>query len=176
MGRDTICKIYNFKCPRWEDLPEKPIFNQEVVTYVNDLFKDFLPENQLLTTTMVQNYIKLGHLPRPNGRKYNRTRIAYLICITLFKQILTIREISKGVELQMKLMSKDEAYDTFAIAIEKAFYHTFKPMCEEGQFRVLEFSAEPDEAGMQMIANSLALKLLGTLILEEEGFERLSLN
>lgn len=166
---DRITKIYNFKCPRWEELPDKPLFNKEVVKFINELLADILDEDQTLTTTMVQNYIKLGFLPKPDGRKYNRIRIAYLIVITMFKQILTIKEISKGTKLQLKLMSKEDAYNTFCDSIEKAFYHTFKLFYESGDIKVEEFSPSQTAAGVELMAHAFALKLFGTIILEKNG-------
>ncbi len=165
--------IYDFHCPRWKELPEQSLFNQEVVNYIAKVLNPIIREELPITTTMIQNYTKLGFLPKPKGRKYNRTQVAHLIVIAVYKQVLNISEVKTGVELQLDLMKIDKAYDTFAQTVENALKSVFGYMVEEGRDYIGGFEVDENKLGVELIANAFALKLLGTMILKQRGFKNL---
>ena len=173
MSRDKIKEIYSFKCPRWNELPEEPLFNQEAVEYINSVLEPLMVDEKAITTTMVQNYVKHGYLPKSYGRKYDRTQIAYLIVISIYKQVLNIKEVRKGLDLQLSLMDYEKAYNTFARSLNKALRRTFKPLVLTGEFHLDEFKSSKKSAGVDMIANSFSLKLLGTILIQNDGFQGL---
>lgn len=86
-----IKNIYNFHCPRWDEIPEEDMFNKEVVSFINSSLSDILNEEDYLTTTMVQNYLKWEIIDRPLGRKYNRSHVAKLIVITILNKFLVLK-------------------------------------------------------------------------------------
>ncbi len=170
---NAIKEIYEFECPMWIDLPEEPLFNQEAVNYINQTLKPIIREENFITTTMVQNYIKLGFLPRPAGRKYKRIHIAYLIVISIYKQILNIKEVRKGVELQLTLMDLEKAYNLFSKSLNKAIRDTFESIHKNKTVEIQSIKAPPQRAGVDVIAYSFSFRLLGTIILNNDGFKNL---
>lgn len=170
MTLENIEKILKFKCPRWDELPEGPLFNKEVVNYINEIFDPLMLEEKAITTTMVQNYIKWGFIPKPEGRKYDKTQIAYLVVISIYKQVLNIKDVRRGVDLQLDLMDRKSAYNNFANALDMALNRTFKSIVEENRFKLGEFENTPKTAGIDVIAHAFSLKLLGTLIIINDGF------
>ena len=46
----------------------------------------------VLTSAMVNNYIKDGLLPRAEGKRYSRTHLAYLTAICALKQVLPVKD------------------------------------------------------------------------------------
>lgn len=171
--KKEFLEIYNFHCPRWKELPDQTLFNQEVVNYIAKNLKPIMFEEFPITKTMVQNYTKLGFLPKPEGRKYNRTQIAYLIVIAVYKQVLNISEVKRGVELQLDFMRINRAYDTFAQTVEDALKNVFGYMVEKGEKYIGGFKVDERKLGVELIANAFALKLLGTMILQQRGFKNL---
>lgn len=105
--------------PRWSDLPCGPFFNKEMTDYINKTFDFFLNESGRLTPTMVQNYVKWEMLPCPSGRKYTKKHLAYLIVISILKDVLTIQEVHQGIYLSLQLMSVEQAYNVFSSSLEK---------------------------------------------------------
>ncbi|MDO5040584.1 MAG: DUF1836 domain-containing protein [Peptoniphilus sp.] len=172
MKREFL-QIYDFHCPRWEEIPEKGLFNQEVVNYIAEILRPVMWEEFPITATMIQNYTKLGFLPKREGRKYNRVQVAYLIVIAVYKQVLNIGEVKQGVELQLELMQVDKAYDTFAQSFEKALKSVFGYMVEEDRTCMGGFEVHEEELGVESIANAFAFKLLGRMILRQQGFKNL---
>lgn len=161
--------LKHFRCPRFRDLPAKPCFNQEAVHFVTqalaplDLAAD-------LTTTMVQNYVKWGFLERPQGRKYERTHVAYLLVITVYKAVLPLAEVKRGVDLQLGVMTLPEAYDTFAGALDLALTRVFHNLFDGKSAAHLPALTLPKEQlGVSAVAEAFAFRLLGRYILQENG-------
>src|SRR5699024_12477126 len=79
--------------PRWEDITDIPLYMDQliaVVTQYLEPFQIFSSDKKPVTSSMVNNYVKLGLIPKPIKRHYNKRHIAYLIVITLFKELILI--------------------------------------------------------------------------------------
>lgn len=62
---------------------------------------------------MVNNYVKNGNIKEPVNKKYYRDLIAQLLAIIIFKKTLSIDEISKSIEIELKSFVISELYDNF---------------------------------------------------------------
>jgi len=164
----NIKNIYSFRCPRWEELPKEPKFNKEVVAYINETFEPILEKEYYLTTTMVQNYIKWGILPNPKGRKYDRFQIACLIVITIYKQVLNIDYVKKGVDLLLKRMDKEAAFNCFAesleVSIKREFAYLIKDKVDSRQEKIND-----DYIGLLAVSSAFVLKLLANIVIASQG-------
>ena len=68
--------------------------------YVNQVTQSTLgPNDKGLTASMVNNYVKHGHVAKPIKKKYNAAQVARLIVITSLKTIFEISEIAKTLEI-----------------------------------------------------------------------------
>jgi len=77
--------------PRWEEITDIPLYMDQliaVVTQYLEPFQIFSSDKKPVTSSMVNNYVKLGLIPKPIKRHYNKRHIAYLIVITLFKEVI----------------------------------------------------------------------------------------
>lgn len=171
----NIDKILEFHCPRWDELPEKPLFNRQAVEYVNTTLEPILNYEDKLTTSMVQNYVKWRVMPKEDGRKYSKTRIAYLMVITIYKQSINLMNVGKGVELLLKTYPIDRAYDIFANALERSLKDTFGPLKKMSEYRY-ENQIDYDKLGLHSVANSFAFKLLANIIIDSKGIKNLGEN
>lgn len=171
--QDPIKAIKEFKCPKWNELPLQPIFNSELVTYLNDLLEPIMYDVQPITPTMIQNYSKWGILPKISGRKYGRTQVAVLIAIVVYKQVLNIDDVKKGIDLQIELESLSESYDTLATALEQAIERIFKSIGEDETYNISKISFPQQTEGVNVVATAFALKLLAKLIIDGEGYKTL---
>ena len=69
--------------PLWEELPEIELYLDQVLLYVNQVTQSTLgPNDKGLTASMVNNYVKHGHVAKPIKKKYNAAQVARLIVIT----------------------------------------------------------------------------------------------
>ena len=70
-----------------------------------------------MTKSMVNNYVKVGMIPRPTGKKYDRDHLAMLIMIGVLKQALSMESISRLLEVVCRDGVK-EGYDRFRMMTE----------------------------------------------------------
>ncbi len=73
----------------WESLPDIELYMDQVTAYMPRQHIG-LKTGEALTSAMVNNYVKVGLLPRAKGKKYERRHIASLTAISLLKNILPI--------------------------------------------------------------------------------------
>lgn len=86
--------LEQFDVLTYDALPEIDLYMDQVIGYLNRLLcrvcrsEDGAP----LTPSMINNYVKGGHVERPVQKKYSRDRIAMLYMLCCLKQNLTISE------------------------------------------------------------------------------------
>lgn len=66
----------------------------QVITLMDRTFSPALPKGEM-TKSMVNNYVKVGLIPRPVGKKYDREHLAMLLMICVLKQALSMESISQ---------------------------------------------------------------------------------
>ncbi len=75
----------------WDSLPDLSLYMDQLIGYMPRQLIEYGEEDRL-TSAMVNNYIKDGLLPRAEGKRYNRTHLAYLTAICAMKQVLPVRD------------------------------------------------------------------------------------
>lgn len=98
----------NFNLPTWEGMPDIDLYMDQVVTYLDRELKNLKVTNddKLLTTSMINNYVKGDLLPPPTQKKYNKEHLSKLLIISSIKQILSISSISELLNLYTSQNSK----------------------------------------------------------------------
>ncbi|MDD6795504.1 MAG: DUF1836 domain-containing protein [Clostridiaceae bacterium] len=123
-----IKDIINFHCPRFSELPQVPLYKDQVIYYIE---QELGPINinkteKLLTPTMLNNYVKQKVIYPPKNKKYDQYHLAYLIVVCIFKQIFSLSEVCELIQYQISICSTEHAYDTFCGEIEMALKSVFK--------------------------------------------------
>ncbi|WP_124059657.1 DUF1836 domain-containing protein [Vaginisenegalia massiliensis] len=170
---DRIQELQHFVCPKWEDLPKQSLFSKEVIQYINQELAPLLIDSKGLTVTMIQNYSKWGVMPKIEGRKYSRQHIAVLITIVLYKQVLNIESVHQGMALQLRMMPLEEAYNILAESITQSIQSIFQNFDNQPGLILPQQAINPKAEGISVISTALALKILGTLIIDLKGFDHL---
>lgn len=112
--------------PRYEDLPAFGLYMDQIVSFVNDKVGIYyLPDEKLLTTSMVNNYVKQGVIPKPEKKKYSQDHLAYLIVLCILKKVLSIGESGKLIQYQIETRPVQQAYDSFMNALEQSVAEVF---------------------------------------------------
>lgn len=106
--------------PLWEELPEGPMSNKELVNHVRIFLASLFSSQDFITTTRIQNYVKWGVLKPPQGRRYYRIHLVEAMILSILKGVLTTEEIARGIRLQLLLLSTQEAYEAFREAFLEA--------------------------------------------------------
>lgn len=84
--------------PRWETLPDIGLYMDQVITLMERTFSPTLPKGEI-TKSMVNNYVKVGLIPRPTGKKYDREHLALLVMIGVLKQALNMESIAQLLKI-----------------------------------------------------------------------------
>ena len=77
--------ILNFKLPHYNELPSMGLFLEQTVKYINNCLAPL--EEFKITSAMISNYVKMDIISNPDHKTYSKEQIAYLIYITIFKNI-----------------------------------------------------------------------------------------
>ena len=88
--------ITDYHLPDWETIPDFGLYMDQVIVLLEQ-YLSFIPapvggKERFVTSSTINNYVRLKIMPAPEKRKYHRIHIAYLIMILTMKQSLSISE------------------------------------------------------------------------------------
>ena len=127
MDREEMGRI---DLPQWELLPDIGLYMDQVVTLMDRTFSPALPKGEM-TKSMVNNYVKVGLIPRPVGKKYDREHLAMLLMICVLKQVLPVKDVALLTSREMENKSVQENYDRFCAELSSALNSAADQMPEE---------------------------------------------
>lgn len=124
-----LCKKINiseFHIPRWNELPNIDLFLEQVVTLINNALKPYIffdsenkEDNELLTKTMINNYVKHGIIEPPIKKQYSKSQVAKLFAICVLKQVYSMDDIKTLLSIALQLEIQI-SYDSFCSLFEQA--------------------------------------------------------
>jgi DNA-binding transcriptional MerR regulator len=124
-------EILGFHCPRYAEFPSVGLYMDQVLTILEDALSPFActekngSKERLVTSTMINNYVKQGLVSPPQKKRYNRHHLAYLMVVCILKNVLPIADICRLIELQIKTCPIEQAYDYFCDVLEAALRAVF---------------------------------------------------
>lgn len=111
---EKINELENINLPSWDSLPNDGIYKEELLRYLNEILSPLhVVEKNLISSSMVNNYVKLGYIDRPEKKKYYRSSIAQLVVISIFKQVISIEDLAKGIDIEMSTFGLKDVYENF---------------------------------------------------------------
>ncbi|MDD3334081.1 MAG: DUF1836 domain-containing protein [Eubacteriales bacterium] len=85
----------------WEQIPDLGLYMDQVVTFLERQCQPLYGKGErVFTPAMVNNYVKLGLVARPVGKKYGREQLAQLLMICIFKQAASADGMKKLLTLE----------------------------------------------------------------------------
>ena len=161
--------LISFKLPRWKDLLIlifiwiKSFF---ILTKNSHLF--FL-RKRVITSNMVNNYVKNSIVKPPIKKHYKRYHLAFLIVVCILKRCYSLAEISKLIEIQNDMEHSDleKAYDAFSICFEECLHATFA----DGDDKNLQYNASNwQKQLLYNVVRSIVYKLYAEVdLLDKKG-------
>lgn len=135
----------------WDRMPEIDLYMDQVITYMDKQLHLFQSKenSKLLTSSMINNYVKDGLLPRPNHKKYSREHLAGLLIICILKQVLSIPDIS-ALSQELSLESSTEQLHHIFCEIQKS---ALQEVCSR-----VEDTAQQGEAQLKQLAFTLSIE------------------
>ena len=115
----------------WESFPDIGLYMDQIISYMPRQLIHY-GEGDVLTSAMVNNYIKDGLLPRAEGRRYSRIHLAYLTAICVLKQVLSVKEAKRLIATgTRRKRDTEELYAYFCRQLSAALTETAESMPED---------------------------------------------
>ncbi len=130
MENENVLEIINswkerlecYNLPSWDDMPDLELYMDQVVILVNK-YLAFMCRGEngekLVTSAMINNYVKMKIIPPPVNKKYSRLHIAYLIMVCTLKQTMNISSVKKMIPLEITVEDARAIYERFVITHKK---------------------------------------------------------
>lgn len=114
----------------WDALPDLSLYMDQLIAYMPRQLIHF-DEGDMLTSAMVNNYIKDGLLPRAEGKRYSQTHLAYLTAICALKQVLSVKEIKTLIQDGSEGREPERLYNYFCRELDRAMNETAADLDED---------------------------------------------
>ena len=114
----------------WDALPDIALYMDQIVSYMPRQLIRY-DDTEVLTSAMVNNYIKDGLLPRADGKRYDRTHLAHLTAICMLKQVLSVKEMKTLIQSGSEGKDVRQTYERFCRRLDDALNETAKELEEE---------------------------------------------
>lgn len=91
--------ITDYHLPEWNSIPDFGLYMDQVIVlleqYLSFIAAPTGMKERFVTSSTINNYVRLKIMPAPVKRKYYRVHIAYLIMILTMKQSISISDVQK---------------------------------------------------------------------------------
>ena len=157
--------LREYRLPEWDRLPDLGLYMEQVTVLMRQ-YLDYLPpelkEEQFITASTINNYVRMKIMPEPRRKRYYRIHLAYLIVILTLKQSLSIQDVQRAVPMNM---SEDEmrAFYQYYVDMFHSVALLFVYQAREATRSVLAPESNDDSAIPNMV-------MLGALV---SGFSRI---
>ncbi len=114
----------------YEGLPDIELYKDQVLAYMQ---RQQMPGESAdeLTGAMINNYIKSGVLPRPEGKRYQRPHLAALTAICQLKQVLSVGDTSRLLEQQPDIADTKAFYTRYLTRLSDALAQAAQKLPDE---------------------------------------------
>jgi len=132
--------------PDWDNLPSIGLYMDQVITLISQ-YLSFLPANtddQVITASAINNYVRMKIMPAPEKKKYYRIHIAYLIMICSLKQSLSISDIQRIIPAVLNETEVKDAYNEF-ISKYTGSMNLFVDLVEQQTKSIFDESGDIDQ-------------------------------
>lgn len=158
-----------YRLPRWDELPELELYMDQVIVCIEKYLGVYMAKgrDRLITSAMINNYVKLGIIPPPSKKKYGKAHLAYLVIICSLKQVLPILTVKQLIEFGITEMPLSKLYDLYCDKQEALLAGATAEL--EEQVRSLVLPKDAHQLGLMAIhlaSAAEASKLMAERILE----------
>ncbi len=154
--------IEDFQLPRWNLLPDIDLYMDQVLTLIEKYLSPLTihSDQKIITSAMVNNYVKLGLIPAPVKKRYTKKHIAFLIAISILKQVFTIQEIKDGILFQASVVGINEAFNLFCDEQEKSLKIVAAQVTGKQSIPILQEKIPVDFLAVKLATLSFSSKLI----------------
>lgn len=161
--------LREFKKTNWEDIPDYGLYSMQVLTYLEEHLLSYFPDMVTLTSSMINNYVKNGIIPKPVNKKYYRDHIGILMVVAVLKELLPLESIKEGIDLQLGIMGIERAYNEFMDILQGSLRDLLDALQVGKGMSYGGFEADWDSASLTIAIKAFAFQTLTREILKARG-------
>lgn len=118
--------IRTLHLPRYHELPDIDLYMDQLLTYIESQLRPLVTaQEKLLTSSMVNNYVKQRIIATPQAKRYTREHLAQLLVICFMKRTFSMSDIATLLTAQEAMYPMNHSYDFFCTAIEESLRSLF---------------------------------------------------
>lgn len=123
----TLDEMRAYKAPRWNELPDIELYMDQVLAVLDKQLSIFKrePDEKLITSAMINNYVKQKITLPPVNKKYTRYHLAYLYTVCVLKNIMGLSDICRAIGTMLNGRHTAEAFDMFCLRLDSALAEAF---------------------------------------------------
>lgn len=122
----SLRDLTSFQAPAWQDLPDLGLYMDQVIGVLEKHLAVFFGEEKVLTSTMINNYVKNRLLPPPVNKKYERAHLARLYQLCVCKSFMQLSDAARLLAATEEGRTPEEAHAFFCLALDGAVGAVFK--------------------------------------------------
>lgn len=156
--------IKDFRLPRCSEIPELDFYMDQVISLMEKNLYLLSSDGSVkfITPAMINNYVKLGIIPPPKKKRYNKEHICYLFIITTLKSVIPIPSISQIIKTQTATRSIFDLYDIYCEAYENMLKEAGQTLKEIVGEAPEKFEDALSKLSLFMAINAATTQLIGT--------------
>lgn len=120
---DIKHKLETERPSNWDVIPDIGLYKDQVLSYM-ERQKILCKSSDKLTGAMINNYIKMGLLPRTVDKKYSREHLALLTIICALKQVLSVNDCDILIKSQTESLGCEEFYNKYSGILDAVLKQT----------------------------------------------------
>lgn len=164
---EEITKLETITLPSWDLIPKDGVYKEELLSYLTDVLRPLgVVDKNVITSSIVNNYVRHGYIDKPIKKKYYRPAIAQLIVISIFKQVIIIEDLVKGIDFEISNYGLEEGYENFKKNFNQAREATLTASSENSFDLSINFDNHHDKV-LTYLAISLFTKLYTKIALDK---------
>lgn len=117
---DIILGLHSLHLPRWEELPDLNLYMDQVLNLLNTWLEplNFETDRGVLTSGMINNYVKNSIVKAPVKKHYKRYHLAYLLLVACMKRCYSLSEIAGLIRIYSDIEDQDRIASDYNRVVE----------------------------------------------------------
>lgn len=115
-------RFKNHETVKYDRLPDIQLYMDQLLDLLDQNLSDLKREEDqvIFTKTMINNYVKSKVIRSPEKKKYSKEALAELMMVFYFKQVFSIQDTKRILELTQK-ETMDDQFENFAQTVKAVF-------------------------------------------------------
>ena len=157
----------------WESIPDLGLYMDQVIGYLNSRLAFLTEEDEpLLSSSMVNNYVKAGILTRPKQKRYSREQLAELYMLCSLKQVLEIQDAADVSEEFTKNHTARDRYEALSLHQREAAEACRARLDATEEDREAQIALAVKLAVEAALCRATAVRLIDTLRSEDAALRK----